>query len=142
MVFSRGLQVLCTDKECVRKWSFASVFYVLNESPYSAFSDPARISGPPVRQSRAIGALRRKCRKNKAPGRVSLDVHLRNREGRPKSVVKWGGACFGHEERERCVAARCPPNWGEKRPKSPEMWGIRRIRTADKGVQAGCTHHF
>lgn len=36
---------------------------MLNESPYSAFFDPARILGPPVPRSRAIGALRRKCRK-------------------------------------------------------------------------------
>ncbi|TQN59421.1 hypothetical protein FLX27_22215 [Agrobacterium tumefaciens] len=28
---------------------------------------------------------------NKAPGGINLDVHLRNREGRPKSIVKCGG---------------------------------------------------
>ncbi|SCY85200.1 hypothetical protein SAMN03159288_05034 [Rhizobium sp. NFACC06-2] len=70
---------------------------------------------------------------NKAPGGISFDDHLRNREGRPKSVVEVWRRLLLSDGRGRCVAARRPPNWGEKRPKSPEMWGIRSIRTTDIG---------
>lgn len=67
----------------------------------------------------------------KAPGGISLDDHLRNSAGRPKSVVEVWRRLLRPDGRGRCVTPRRPPNWGEKRPKSPEMWGIRRIRTAD-----------